>query len=86
MAMKRDADDKHLRQYSSLADKAGLFDQSPPEQVGGVLAVYAPMAAKEWEEATEGKLLPENPLHGIPGAEGLLDAPPIRRGTPPEDD
>jgi hypothetical protein len=44
------------------------------------------MAAKEWEEATEGKLLPENPLHGIPGAEDMLDAPPIRRGTPPEDD
>jgi hypothetical protein len=85
-AMKPDADDKHVRQYLSLAAKAGLFDQSPPEQDGGVLVVYAPMAAKEWEEATEGKLLPENPLHGIPGAEGLLDAPPIRRGTPPEDD
>jgi hypothetical protein len=85
-AMKPDAEDKHVRQYLSLADKAGILDKAPPDTGGGLLVVYAPMAAKEWEEATEGKLLPENPLHGIPGAEGLLDAPPMRRGTPPEDD
>lgn len=85
-AMKPDADDKHLRQYLSLADKAGVLDPSPPDTGGGLLVVYAPMQQDEWIDATAGKLLPENPLHGIPGAEGILDAPPIRRGTPEDDD
>lgn len=53
----------------------------------GVLVVYAPMRQQDWIEATEGKLLPEDPLHGIPGAQGLLltNAATERRGTPEED-
>jgi hypothetical protein len=53
----------------------------------GLLVVYAPMAQNEWIEATKGKLLPEDPLHGIPGAEGLLleNNSDHRRGTPEED-
>lgn len=84
-AMKPDADDKHLRQYLRLADKAGVLDSSPPDTGGGLLVVYAPMQEQEWIDATEGKLLPEDPLHGIPGAEGMLDAQPVRRGTPKDE-
>ena len=81
-ALKEDADDRSVRQCQNMLSKAGMFEAPSTDQGGGLLVVYAPMAQQEWIEATEGKLLPEDPLHGIPGAKGMLDAPPVRRGTP----
>ena len=84
-ALKDDADERRVRQCQALLSKAGMFEIPSSEQGGGLLVVYAPMAQQEWIEATEGKLLPEDPLHGIPGAEGTLQATPVRRGAPDED-
>jgi hypothetical protein len=81
-ALKEDADERRVRQCQNMLSKAGLFEIPSTDKDGGLLVVYAPMAQQEWIEATEGKLLPEDPLHGIPGAEGMLGAPPVRRGTP----
>ncbi|MCC6788771.1 MAG: hypothetical protein IT547_13120 [Hyphomonadaceae bacterium] len=81
-ALKDDADERRVRQCQALLSKAGMFEGQSTEQGGGLLVVYAPMAQQEWIEATEGKLLPEDPLHGIPGVEGMLGTPPVRRGVP----
>lgn len=56
-------------------------------QKTGVLVVYPIMKVDEWAKATEGELLPRDPLHGIPGAEGLLleDKTGGRRPPPEED-
>lgn len=57
------------------------------DQRSGVLVVTPVRSREDWERATEGHRLPKDPLHGIPGAEGLLsDAPPPRRAPPDDDD
>jgi hypothetical protein len=74
--MKGDADDKHVRQYLSVATKAGLLDKPPTVDPNtGVLVIYSPMQLAEWEKATAGPLLSADPLEGIPGAEGIFDQP-----------
>lgn len=80
-ALREDADERSVRQCQNMLSKAGMFEIPSTAQDGGLLVVYAPMAQQEWIEATEGKLLPEDPLHGIPGAEGMLGTPPVRRST-----
>lgn len=85
-AMKDDADDKHVRQYLSVAAKVGLLDKAPTVDPNtGVLVIYSPMQLAEWEKATEGQLLSIDPLEGIPGAEGVFDVPFGGGRTPAED-
>jgi hypothetical protein len=86
-AMKDDADDKHVRQYLSVATKAGLLDKPPTaDPNAGVLVIYSPMQLAEWEAATAGELLSADPLEGIPGTEGIFDKPYARERRPPDDD
>jgi hypothetical protein len=86
-AMKDDADDKHVRQYLSVAAKTGLLDKAPTVDPNtGVLVIYSPMQMAEWEKATEGQLLSIDPLEGIPGTEGIFDKPYNRDRRPPEYD
>jgi hypothetical protein len=65
---------------------AELLDPQPDKARPMVLVVNPILGAEEWEKATEGELLPKNPLHGIPGAEHLLDAPPRRTTRIPGED
>lgn len=85
-AMSKDASDKDIRRAFTLFKDQGLFERERDKGQTGVLVVYPIMKEDEWARATEGELLPKDPLHGIPGAEGLLlengQAP--RRG-PPDD-
>lgn len=86
MFVKRDPNARKL--FFAVAERNGWL-KAPPPRSGktGVLVVYPIMGQEEWEKATEGELLPKDPLHGIPGAEGLLDNPsPPRRPAPPDED
>jgi hypothetical protein len=83
-AMAKDASDKRFRQALALLDKAGLLKPLPEKGNTGVLVVYPIMKQDDWLKATEGERLPRDPLHGIPGAEGLLleQGQPPRKGPP----
>lgn len=53
-----------------IGQKNGWFKAPPPGKAeSGVLVVYAPQTMEQWTKATEGELLPKNPLEGIPGCE-----------------
>ena len=85
--VKRDLDARKL--LADIANRNGWF-KAPPPKTGrtGVLVVYPIPTVEQWEKETEGERLPKDPLHGIPGAEGLLDnpPPPRRLAAPDEDD
>jgi hypothetical protein len=66
--------------YFGIAERNGWFKAPPPKSGrSGVLVVNQIRPIDEWIKATEGELLPRNPLHGIPGAEDLLDDTPQER-------
>lgn len=72
---------RHIPAYRHNGDGAPGGSGRP-----GVLLVYPIRTEVDWERATEGKLLPIDPLHGIPGAEGLLlEDQTSRRGRVPDD-
>lgn len=69
-----------LKRILDIAREHGCFEPPKPKTgKTGVLAVRPIRTQEEWIKATEGELLPRDPLHGIPGAEGLLDQPPAPR-------
>jgi hypothetical protein len=62
-----------------VAQRNGWLKAPPAKSRGFVLVVNPILTAEEWAKQTEGERLPKDPLHGIPGAEGLLDPAPRRR-------
>lgn len=86
-AIQKDATDKDRRHAMALIDKLGFLDKLDLQRNQGVLVVYPILPQDEWIKQTEGELLPKDPLHGIPGAEGLLsDHETPKRKGPPDDD
>jgi hypothetical protein len=83
--MKPDAGDRHVSQLLKLFQHAKLLDPAPEGGRPMVLVVSGIKTAEQWEKDTEGELLPRNPLHGIPGAEGL-SMRTGRRGLVPDVD
>ncbi|MCR6643838.1 MAG: hypothetical protein NVV62_04590 [Terricaulis sp.] len=85
--MRKDATERQMDRALKLLRETGLYDPAPEPGKTGVLVVYPIMEADEWEKATAGELLPKDPLHGIPGAEGLLAEPSAHgRPMPPEEE
>ncbi|MFZ2029686.1 MAG: DUF5681 domain-containing protein [Vitreimonas sp.] len=83
-ALEKDASEKDVRRALAMFDKANLLKPVIDTGRTGVLVVRPIMKQDEWLKATEGELLPRDPLHGIPGAEGLLleQGQPPRKGPP----
>ena len=83
-ALDKDATDKDIRRALAIFEKANLLKPEIDRGKTGVLVVHPIMKQDEWLKATEGELLPRDPLHGIPGAEGLLleNGQPPRKGPP----
>lgn len=81
-------DPKAQKLFFAMAERNGYLKAPPPRIPGtGVLVVYPIMEQEEWIKATEGELLPKNPLHGVPGAEGLMPNPETaKRMYPPDED
>lgn len=74
------ATDRDLALVLRILERAKLLEPAPEKGRAMVLVVNQTMEAEAWAKATEGELLPKDPLHGIPGAEGLLDTPFAKRG------
>lgn len=84
-AMGPDADPRQIAQALDLLRKAKLLEPRQEKKKSQVLVVYPIMKEDAWAKATEGELLPKNPLEGIPGAEKLqLPLPTDRRSLDDE--
>lgn len=84
-AMRPDASDRDKNRALKLLHHAKLLEPAANQVRGGVLVVYPIRTEEDWERATAGKRLPEDPLHGIPGAEGYLTNATSRGRIPDED-
>lgn len=73
---------KHDRGFRQPGQGGGADGKARPS----VLVVYPIMKVDDWAKATEGELLPKDPLHGIPGAQGLLTDARKPRGSIPDID
>lgn len=70
----------------ALCKSSGLLDPTPKDRPM-VLVVPAMMEKDQWAKATEGELLPTNPLEGIPGAEEIMNRQyPARKKLLDEED
>lgn len=80
--LKRDHQARKL--LFDIAQRNGWLKAPPAKTRPMVLVVNGIKTAEEWAKSTEGELLPRDPLHGIPGAEGMLEQQDPPRGfTPP---
>jgi Family of unknown function (DUF5681) len=81
--LQADASPRDTAAALNLLKHAKVLDPPPAKGRSFVLAVPAPVSMDEWAKRTEGELLPKDPLHGIPGAEGLLETKE-QRGVIPD--
>jgi hypothetical protein len=72
--------------FFDTAHRNGWLKAPAARRKNFVLVVNAIQTAEQWAKDTEGELLPRDPLHGIPGAEGLSTKTPGRRGLIPDQD
>lgn len=84
-ALSKDASDRAVKQALDLLKYGKILEPTRKERPM-VLVVNQIKSQEKWAKETEGELLPRDPLHGIPGAEGLLNRPGKARGTTPDDE
>lgn len=84
-ALQPDAGPRDIANAMALYRGAKFLESAPSKARSGVLVVYPTMEQEAWAAATEGELLPKDPLHGIPGAEGLMLTKKKRGAIPDED-